>query len=105
MNRCIDSLLSDLIFTPFMKEYAFKTSIVSVFRYCRYSAGLVPWSLNVAERTFRNQAMWSSAFTRFWWGMKSARDIDASPFLLSNTNGGLDFTSAIEEWTPFTAAG
>ena len=39
MNRRISSLLSDLILTPSMKEYAFKTSIVSVFR---YSAGLVP---------------------------------------------------------------
>ena len=31
MNRRIDSLLLDMILTPSMKEYAFKTSIVSVF--------------------------------------------------------------------------
>ena len=31
MNRPIDSLLSDLILTPSMKEYAFKTSTVSLF--------------------------------------------------------------------------
>ena len=36
MNRRIDSLLSDLILAPSTKEYDFKTSIVSVFR---YSAG------------------------------------------------------------------
>ena len=29
MDQRIDSLLSDLILTPSMKEYAFKTSIVS----------------------------------------------------------------------------
>ena len=93
MNRRIDSLLSDLILTPSMKEYAFKTSIVSVFR---YSAGLVPWSLN---ELLEINAMWSNAYTRFWWRRKSARGIDASPILLSNTDGGRDCPSAIEEWT------
>ena len=39
MNRRIGSLLSDLILTPSMKDYSFKTNIVSVFQ---YSAGLVP---------------------------------------------------------------
>ena len=43
--------------------------------------------------------MWSSAYTRFWWRRKSARGIDASPILLSNTDGGRDCPSAIEEWT------
>ena len=33
MNRCIDSWLLDLILTPSMKDYACKTSIVSVFLY------------------------------------------------------------------------
>ena len=48
-----------------MKEYAFKTSIVSVFR---YSTGLVPWSLNELLEIY---AMWSRAYTRFWWRRKS----------------------------------
>ena len=82
-----------LILTPSMKKYAFNTSIVSVFV---YSAGLVPWSLN--ERLEIN-AMWSNAYTRFWCRRKSARGIDALPIRLSNTDGGLDCTSAIEEWT------
>ena len=93
MNRRIDSLLSDLIFTPSMKEYAFKTSIVSVFR---YSAGLVPWSQN---ELLEISLMWSRAFTRFWWRRKSAREIDASPVLVASTNGGRDCPSALEEWT------
>ena len=92
-NWRIDSLLSDLILTPSMKEYAFKTSIVSVFL---YSAGLVSWSLN---ELLEINAMWSNAYTRFWWRRKSARGIDASPILLSNTDGGRDCPSAIEEWT------
>ena len=93
MNRRIDSLLSDLILTPSMKEYAFKTSIVSVFR---YSAGLVPWSMN---ELLEINAMWSRAYTRFWWRRNSAREIDASPVLVASTEGGLDCPSAIEEWT------
>ena len=59
MNRRIDSLLSDLILTPSIKEYAFKTSVVSVFL---HSAGLVPWSLN---EPLEINATWSSAYTRF----------------------------------------
>ena len=95
MNRLSDSQLSDLILTPYMKEYAFKTSIVSEFQ---YSAGLVPWLLN--ERLEINN-MWSSMsqYTRFWWRRKSAHGINASPILLSITNGGWDCPTAIEEWT------
>ena len=91
MNWRIDSLLSDLIL---IKEYAFKTSrMVSSFR---YSAGLVPWLLN---ELFEINAMWSRAYTRFWWRRKSARGINASPVLVDSTEGGRDCPSAIEEWT------
>ena len=85
--------MSDLILTPSMKEYAFKTSIVSVFR---YSTGLVPWSLN---ELLEINAMWSRAYTRFWWRRKSARGINASPVLVASTEGGRDCQPAIEEWT------
>ena len=44
-------------------------------------------------------AIWSRAYTRFWWHRKSARGIDASPVLVASTEGGWDFPSAIEEWT------
>ena len=93
MNLRIDSLLSDLILTLSMKEYALKTGIVSVLQ---YSAGLVPWSLN---ELLEINAMLSSAYTRFWWRRKSARGMDASPILLSNTDGCRDCPSAIEKWT------
>ena len=43
MKWCIYSLLSHLILTPSMKEYAFKTRTVPVFQ---YSIGFVPWLLN-----------------------------------------------------------
>ena len=43
IRRRMDSLLSDLILTPSIKEYVFITSTLSVLH---YSAGLVPWSLN-----------------------------------------------------------
>ena len=93
MNRRIDSLLSDLVLTPSMKEYAFKNSMVSV---SRYSSGLVPWSLN---ELLEMNAIWSRAYTRFWWRRKSARGIDPSPVLIASIDGVRDRPSAIEEWT------
>ena len=96
MNRRIDSLLSDLILTPSMKDPAFKSSIVSVFL---YSPGLVPWSL---KKRLEINAVWSSEYTKFWWRKKSELGVNASPFLLSNTDGGRDNPSAIEEWEVLT---
>ena len=93
MNRQTDSLLSDVILSVPMKEYALKIGILSVFR---YSAGLVPWTLN---ELLEINAMWSRAYTRIWWRRKSARGIDASPVLLNSTDGCRECPSAVEEWT------
>ena len=64
MNRRVDSLLSNLILTPSMKEYACKSSLVCVFRsnkhmVCvfRSSTRLVPWSQN---KRLEINTMWSN---------------------------------------------
>ena len=93
MGRRIDSLLSDVIFTAPMKEYALQIGFVSVFR---YSARLAPWTLT--ERLELN-AMWSQAYTRFWCRRKSARGLDASPILSANDDGGRECPSVIKVWT------
>ena len=74
MNRQTDSLLSDVILSVPMKEYALKIGILSVFR---YSAGLVPWTLN---ELLEINAMWSRAHTRIWCRRNPTRGIDASLF-------------------------
>ena len=93
MGRRIDSLLSDVIFTAPMKEYALQIGFVSVFR---YSARLAPWTLT--ERLELN-AMWSQAYTRFWCRRKSALGLDASPILSANDDGGRECPSVIKVWT------
>ena len=89
---------SDLILTLSMKEYAFKTNIVSVFLY-----GLVPWSLN---ELLAINTIWSSTHTRFWspgnqlivWMLLLSFFVTTMLSELPTSNWGMDFWSINSLW-------
>jgi hypothetical protein len=91
MKRRLESLTSDDVLSPSLKELAIKVGVVSIFR---YSAGLVPWTRRELDHISK---IWSAGYKHAWYG-KAGRSADATPMILSSEDGGRDCPSACEVW-------